>query len=73
MTKKDYELIANVVNDFKASSVDNGNKITQGHIENLVDMLSMKLKQDNPLFQADKFERACLEGKHIRKSISGKV
>lgn len=59
MTKKDYILIANVVNDFKKTSTDNNKPVTQGHIDNLVDMLSYALKRENSSFDADRFSEAC--------------
>lgn len=60
MTKKDYELFANEIH----------NKFNDGELVDSKIMMCIKLfKQDNTLFQADKFERACYEGKHIRKSI----
>lgn len=69
MTKKTYETIAKVVNRFKETSVSEGDKIDMGHVENLIDMLSIEFAQDNPLFKEEKFKEACLTGKHIRKSI----
>ena len=60
MTKKDYELFANEVYHH-----DNG---TEGGI--ICRFLCKVLAQDNPLFNAEKFQSACFEGKHIRKSIA---
>ena len=65
MTKKDYELAANeIFNSASEQSVE--------QVKFTVELLSRIFKKDNPLFNPDKFERACYEGKHIRKSISGK-
>ena len=64
MTKKDYELFANVLyNDGQAS--DYGDM----SFKRVVVLLSGIFKSDNSLFNPDKFERACYEGKPIRKSI----
>ena len=62
MTKKDYETFANAL--FKKKGT-----VTEEIYVFTVDLLKEVFEQDNPLFQADKFERACYEGKHIRKSI----
>lgn len=70
MTKKDYELFANEV--FVMFQGEASDKNGNSRID-LVNFLSRVFKQDNCMFQPDKFERACYEGKHIRKSISGKV
>ena len=67
MTKKDYELFANEIHKWTETQE------TAREITLLVNVCKAVFKQDNPLFQADKFETACYEGKHIRKSISGKV
>lgn len=64
MTKKDYELFANEIHNQK--------KFYQKDVSLVVEIAIRVFKQDNPLFQPDKFEQACYEGKHIRKSISGK-
>lgn len=64
MTKKDYERFANEIH----KRAEKGLPFTD-----MVELCKEVFERDNPLFQADKFERACYEGKHIRKSISGKV
>lgn len=67
MTKKDYELFANeVFNDIEHGTPSKD-------VNYAVSLLMRVFKQDNPLFNPDKFERACYEGKHIRKAISGRV
>jgi len=72
MTKKDYELFANEIHKAIQKERDI-NGVTKQSVDTysfLVDLVSHVFAKDNPLFQADKFERACFEGKHIRKSIS---
>lgn len=62
MTKKDYELFAYEINKIgKVKGVMT--------INDVIELLGGIFKRDNPLFQYDKFQRACLEGKHIRTSI----
>lgn len=68
MTKKDYELFANEIYNYSQTPERNNETL-----EVLVRVASYCFKQDNPAFNPDKFERACYEGKHIRKAISGKV
>ena len=63
MTKKDYELFANEIHNTVIEIDD---------VKDMVELCKRIFKADNPLFQPDKFERACYEGKHIRKAISGK-
>ena len=60
MTKKDYEKFAFALNKLHNEGVN---------IRPFIAVFNQVLFDDNPLFQADKFERACYEGKHIRKSI----
>ena len=60
MTKKDYELFANEIN--KRYNERN-------NVEAEVTLCEYVFKQDNLLFNPEKFERACYEGKHIRKAI----
>jgi hypothetical protein len=62
MTKKDYELFANEIH----KKADKGLPFTD-MMETCVDIFA----SDNPLFQAEKFRTACMEGKHIRQSIKG--
>ena len=69
MTKNDYELFANEINQVKCEQTNDKKRV----VRILVDTCKRVFAKNNPLFQADKFERACYEGKHIRKSISGKV
>lgn len=65
MTKKDYELFANEIHKLvnESNLNDNGASL-------LVAVCSRVFKKDNPAFQEAKFNRACYEGKHIRKSIA---
>lgn len=63
MTKKDYELFANEIHNRHVL----GGFSTQA----VVELCKRVFQADNPLFQPDKFERACYEGKHIRKAIKG--
>ena len=64
MTKKDYELFAHEINVLYKNKIN---------ITAVISVCRVVFKYDNPLFSIDKFERACYEGKHIRKSISGKL
>ena len=66
MTKKDYELFANEI-------FSNASGELVEVVKAQVDLCMRVFRKDNNAFQPDKFERACYEGKHIRKSISGKV
>lgn len=63
MTKKDYELFANEINKW----------VDKDQQSLMIEVCKEVFIKDNPLFQPDKFERACYEGKHIRKSIKGEV
>ena len=65
MTKKDYELFANELNILRAK-LPEGTKLS---FEDVIFFLGVVFQKDNPLFQDHKFRIACLEGKHIRKSI----
>lgn len=60
MTKKDFELFAHKINKL---TVTNKTK------EIIVNLTCEVFTQSNPLFQEDKYRRACYEGKHIRTSI----
>jgi len=78
MTKKDYELFANMFLTFSKKRMfykDSGTEENADFLSKTDLFLSLVeiFKQDNPSFQPDKFKRACYEGKHIRKSISGRV
>ena len=64
MTKKHYEMIANALNRVKPD-------LLQKDFEKVVGSVAIALHENNPAFLPDKFERACYEGKHIRKSIKG--
>jgi len=71
MTKKDYELFANALN-VSGHTKEELEAMTFTY-QDVVDLCSRVFQRDNHAFQPDKFERACYEGKHIRKSISGRV
>ena len=62
MSKKDYELFANEI-------YSTSGKYGADDVKEVVELCKRVFKQDNPLFNPDKFERACYEGKHIRKGI----
>ena len=64
MTKKDYELFAS---EIRKETINQD--LTNREIALLVSVLSEVFQKDNPLFNAEKFQDACLTGKHIRKSI----
>lgn len=68
VTKKDYELFANAIHNRYLAVYSSTDAIS---LQNMIDLCLEVFKQDNPLFQSDKFEQACYEGKHIRKSIKG--
>ena len=71
MTKKDYELFANAVYRLKPNHAEEDKPCLR--FSELVGLLGDCFSQDNPAFQRTKFMTACYEGKHIRKSISGRV
>ena len=56
MTKKDYELIARVIKD---STIINRRDITYIDKDLLLHALCYQLKQDNSLFNKDRFVKAC--------------
>ena len=68
MTKKDYELFACEINHQLTNE-----GISLDEAKAVIDVCRMTFERDNPLFQADKFERACLTWKHIRKAIKEAV
>lgn len=70
MTKKDYELFANEIHKIQPEKGEQGTDYT---FDDIVALCKRVFAKDNPAFQPDKFERACYEGKHIRKAISGAV
>jgi len=65
MTKKDYELIANALNN--VTRHDNGETV---NFEAVIAELSNAFRRDNHNFKNGKFYEACMNGKHVRKSIS---
>ena len=69
MTKKDYELFANAIHN-NVHWVDNKHDlwVDSKMSDYVIDICKRVFAKDNPAFQAKKFERACYEGKHIRKS-----
>ena len=74
MTKKDYELFANEIYGYLQREKNNpALKVNPSVFNSWVDLTAIVFKKDNPAFQEEKYKRACYEGKHIRKSISGKV
>lgn len=58
MTKKDYILLANAINEVKHSGVTAG-AVLDKVIDKLVDTLATELKRDNPQFKPDVFAAAC--------------
>lgn len=67
MTKKDYELFASkMFETIKRKAADDCFEFTAREV---VVLMGQVFKSDNVLFNYDKFERACYEGKHIRKAI----
>lgn len=68
MTKKDYEMFANEIHKYR--KFDGTVIEVPAHIFNeWVEITVTVFAKDNPLFDEDKYRRACYEGKHIRKSI----
>lgn len=67
MTKKDYELFANAIWSRKELFNDTHSELHKIVINLCAEVFS----QDNPSFNPDKFEEACYQGKHIRKTIKG--
>ena len=64
MSKKIYETFANKI--YNQDKIEGFNhEVTKGIVRFTSDIFA----SDNPLFQLDKYERACYEGLHIRKSI----
>ena len=63
MTKKDYELIARVIND-RLLAVNDHNIRTQT-INQLAIILALQLAYDNPKFDQQKFLNACRVGVKI--------
>lgn len=57
MTRKDYKLIADVINWISAdmTSLDSG----ASTLDLVIERLSSRLKDDNPNFDAVRFRRAC--------------
>ncbi len=70
MTKKDYELFASEIYSYIKRERDNPALKVPGEMFNSwVDLTANVFERDNPLFNRDKYERACYEGKHIRKAL----
>jgi len=64
MTKKDYKLIAKALNNVMPYTKDcivneSYNKECQALFIDVIDSLSDELVKDNPLFNKDKFIKAC--------------
>lgn len=59
MTKKDYELIANVFKNYNEWIKGNPLVSNRGLIELIVEGLAKKLEQDNPRFNYTTFRKAC--------------
>ena len=74
MTKKDYELFANEIHGYiEREKLNPSIKVNGSVFNSQVDLVANVFEKDNPLFDRAKFERACYEGKHIRKSVLKKV
>ena len=56
MTKKDYELMAEVL---ERESKSGEKRLIQVSYENIVDCLAVAFAQDNPMFNRTKFLTAC--------------
>ena len=57
MTKKDYQLIANVLNN--THTTDKGNYVKHLVVERLSRDIAIALAKDNPRFNEGKFLEAC--------------
>lgn len=61
MTKKDYELIANSIKQFRYKFDDMvGVEVDQATISSLVGWLAHDLEKENSKFNAEKFFNACM-------------
>lgn len=59
MTRKDFQLIADVLNDCRESYADaNADAGTQA-IETVAECFALRLRATNPRFDRDRFLRAC--------------
>lgn len=62
MTRKDYQLIADAINEGIASFVDKGGTLGEYSadvvLDHIIYKLSDKLEDDNPRFDRDKFAKA---------------
>jgi hypothetical protein len=67
MTKKDYELFANEINKLYIRNV-----LNERDIDKTTEVCINVFRKDNYNFNSEQFLEACYEGKHIRKSISGR-
>ena len=65
MTKKDYEAFASAIRRRQRIY-----RWTKNEVMKAVELCKDVFMIDNCNFQPDKFERACYEGKHIRKAIA---
>lgn len=59
MTKKDFQLIADVVNNFRLTSVVNNERVSGEQVANLSEMFANALEQINPRFDRSRFLDAC--------------
>ena len=64
MTRKDYELIANVIRETKFDAsvenpVDNYEKGFVAGIQTLEDALNVEFQKTNPRFDVVRFQKAC--------------
>ena len=59
MTRQHFKLIAETINDYIKTSNDNGQRLTQDHADNLIDMFSNALAKTNGMFDRQRFETAC--------------
>lgn len=67
MTKKDYELVASIINE-QLKSFTTYSQVYRETMA-LAVTLGRGFELNNPLFKMGKFIEACETGKHIRKSI----
>jgi hypothetical protein len=57
MTRKDFELIADVLRDVRESYADNN--VSTQHVDTVAKCFAIRLQGTNPRFDQDRFMRAC--------------
>lgn len=68
MTKKDYIIIANTINNFIATSTADGYQVPVSHCLNLIESLAHSMQLDNPRFDKSLFIEACIKNTSVKLS-----